>query len=107
MTPPPPPRPVAAAYSAPPRSSGARAETRAHLAPPGGLSDPAGTEEATVGEEAKSYGLTAGEYRTNNLLGVEITSGDVAAVIVALCSPVFAKTTGAQIPIDGGNDCVV
>ena len=31
---------------------------------------------------------------------------DVAAVIVR-CAPTFAKTTGAQIPIDGGNERVV
>ena len=43
-------------------------------------------------------------YKTNNLLGVEITSTDVARLIVALCSPAFMKTTGAQIPIDGGTD---
>jgi len=24
-----------------------------------------------------------------------------------LCGPLFAKTTGAQIPIDGGNDRVI
>jgi rhamnose utilization protein RhaD (predicted bifunctional aldolase and dehydrogenase)/NAD(P)-dependent dehydrogenase (short-subunit alcohol dehydrogenase family) len=56
---------------------------------------------------AASYGLTVEEYKTNNLLGVEVTSEDVAAVIVALCTPTFAKTTGAQIPVDGGNERVV
>jgi len=38
---------------------------------------------------------------------VSVTSADVAAVIVALCTPTFAKTTGAQIPIDGGNERIV
>ena len=47
------------------------------------------------------------EYKRNNLLGVEVASTDVAAVIVALCSPTFGKTTGAQIPVDGGNERVI
>ena len=32
-----------------------------------------------------------------------LTSRDVAE----LCGPLFAKTTGAQIPVDGGNDRVI
>jgi hypothetical protein len=31
----------------------------------------------------------------------------VAAVIVALAGPAFSCTTGAQIPVDGGNDRVI
>jgi NAD(P)-dependent dehydrogenase (short-subunit alcohol dehydrogenase family) len=58
-------------------------------------------------ERARHYGMTVEEYRRNNLLGVEITSRDVAALAVALCTPLFAKTTGAQIPIDGGNERVI
>jgi len=59
-------------------------------------------------EEAAAHpGLTIEEYRRNNLLAVEVTSEDVAAAIVALCSPSFAKATGAQAPVDGGNERVV
>jgi len=32
---------------------------------------------------------------------------DVAALAAELCGPLFAKTTGAQIPVDGGNDRVI
>jgi rhamnose utilization protein RhaD (predicted bifunctional aldolase and dehydrogenase)/NAD(P)-dependent dehydrogenase (short-subunit alcohol dehydrogenase family) len=56
---------------------------------------------------AKSYGLTVEAYRTNNLLGTEVTSRDVAELAAELCGPLFAKTTGAQVPVDGGNDRVV
>ena len=56
---------------------------------------------------AASYGLTVEEYRRNNLLRVEITSRDVAELAAELCGPLFAKTTGAQIPVDGGNERVV
>ncbi|MBI3314920.1 MAG: bifunctional aldolase/short-chain dehydrogenase [Candidatus Omnitrophica bacterium] len=58
-------------------------------------------------ERAKSYGLSVEEYKTNNLLKVEITSKDVAVLVCALAGGVFSKTTGAQIPIDGGNDRVI
>ncbi len=56
---------------------------------------------------AKHYGLSVEEYKTNNLLGTEITSHDVAELAVEMCGPLFAKTTAAQLPIDGGNDRVV
>jgi rhamnose utilization protein RhaD (predicted bifunctional aldolase and dehydrogenase)/NAD(P)-dependent dehydrogenase (short-subunit alcohol dehydrogenase family) len=56
---------------------------------------------------AQSYGLTTEDYIRNNLLGVEITTRDVANAVLALLGPTFAKTTGAQIPIDGGSDRVV
>jgi hypothetical protein len=58
-------------------------------------------------QRAKRYGLSVAEYKTKNLLKVEITSSDVAALVATLAGPAFAKTTGAQIPIDGGNDRVI
>ncbi|MBN4079321.1 bifunctional aldolase/short-chain dehydrogenase [Beggiatoa alba] len=56
---------------------------------------------------ARHYGMSVEEYKTKNLLKVEISSQDVAELACALCGPLFAKTTGAQIPIDGGNDRVI
>jgi rhamnose utilization protein RhaD (predicted bifunctional aldolase and dehydrogenase)/NAD(P)-dependent dehydrogenase (short-subunit alcohol dehydrogenase family) len=56
---------------------------------------------------AKHYGMTVDEYKTRNLLAVEIVSRDVADLACALAGPVFSKTTGAQVPIDGGNDRVI
>jgi rhamnose utilization protein RhaD (predicted bifunctional aldolase and dehydrogenase)/NAD(P)-dependent dehydrogenase (short-subunit alcohol dehydrogenase family) len=60
-----------------------------------------------IAERAASYGLTPDEYRRRNLLGSEVRSDHVAAAVVALCGPAFARTTGAQIPVDGGNERVV
>jgi rhamnose utilization protein RhaD (predicted bifunctional aldolase and dehydrogenase)/NAD(P)-dependent dehydrogenase (short-subunit alcohol dehydrogenase family) len=54
-----------------------------------------------------SYGISVEEYKARNLLGVEVTSKDVAALAVAMLGPIFAKTTGAQVPVDGGNDRVI
>jgi rhamnose utilization protein RhaD (predicted bifunctional aldolase and dehydrogenase)/NAD(P)-dependent dehydrogenase (short-subunit alcohol dehydrogenase family) len=56
---------------------------------------------------AASYGLSVEEYKTNNLLKVEVTSRDVAELAAELCGPLFAKTTGAQIPVDGGTVRVI
>jgi NAD(P)-dependent dehydrogenase (short-subunit alcohol dehydrogenase family) len=58
-------------------------------------------------QRASSYGITVDEYKAKNLLGVEITSRDVAALAMAMLGPAFAKTTGAQVPIDGGNERVI
>jgi rhamnose utilization protein RhaD (predicted bifunctional aldolase and dehydrogenase)/NAD(P)-dependent dehydrogenase (short-subunit alcohol dehydrogenase family) len=56
---------------------------------------------------AKHYGISIEEYKTNNVLKVSITSRDVAELAVEMCGPLFAKTTAAQVPIDGGNDRVI
>jgi len=64
------------------------------------------TDEVLTGR-AQHYGMTIEEYKTNNLLKTEVTSHDVAELAAELCGSLFAKTTAAQIPIDGGNDRVV
>lgn len=56
---------------------------------------------------ARHYGISVEAYKTNNVLRVEVTSRDVAALAAELCGPAFAKTTGAQIPVDGGNERVI
>ena len=56
---------------------------------------------------AASYRMTVEEYKTNNVLKVEVTSRQVAELAAEVCGPTFAGTTGAQIPIDGGNVRVI
>ncbi len=58
-------------------------------------------------KRAKHYGMTLQQYKTNNLLKVEITSRDVGEVVAELCGDHFRKTTGVQVPIDGGNNRVI
>ena len=58
-------------------------------------------------KRAKAYGLSVEEYKTNNILKTMIESRDVAAMVCAMAGPAFAKTTGAQVPIDGGNERVI
>ncbi len=63
--------------------------------------------DSVLKNRAKHYGLSVEEYKTNNLLKVEIVSKDVANLACTMAGPVFAKTTGAQVPIDGGNERVI
>jgi NAD(P)-dependent dehydrogenase (short-subunit alcohol dehydrogenase family) len=63
--------------------------------------------EEVLQARAKHYGLTVEEYKTNNILKVQVTSHSVAELAAELCSDLFANTTAAQIPIDGGNDRVI
>ena len=64
------------------------------------------TKEA-LERSAERYGLTVEQYKKRNLMKTEITSRSVGNSVVALASNAFAKTTGAQIPVDGGNDRII
>ena len=63
--------------------------------------------EEVLQARAKHYGLTVEEYKKRNILKTEVTSRDVAELAAELCGPLFAKTTGAQVPVDGGNERVI
>jgi len=62
---------------------------------------------AVLESRARHYGISVEQYKTNNVLKVEVTSRDVAELAAAMCGPLFAKTTAAQIPVDGGNERVI
>lgn len=64
------------------------------------------TPEA-LARSAARYGLSIDDYKRRNLMKTEILSTDVAAMICAMAGPAFAKTTGAQVSLDGGNDRVL
>ena len=63
--------------------------------------------EETLRSRAQHYGVSVEDYKTNNLLKVAIASCDVGELIAELCGPHFSKTTGAQVPIDGGNERII
>ena len=63
--------------------------------------------EEVLAQRARHYGLTVEQYKTRNVMKVEVTSHDVAELAAELCGPLFAKTTAAQIPVDGGDDRVI
>ncbi|MEE9271380.1 MAG: bifunctional aldolase/short-chain dehydrogenase [Candidatus Krumholzibacteria bacterium] len=85
----------------------APAGIRVNMIHPNNVFDTAIWTDEVLAERAKRYHMTVEEYKTNNLLRVDVTSADVAALTCEMVGPAFAKTTGAQVPIDGGNDRVI
>jgi rhamnose utilization protein RhaD (predicted bifunctional aldolase and dehydrogenase)/NAD(P)-dependent dehydrogenase (short-subunit alcohol dehydrogenase family) len=63
--------------------------------------------DEVLAARAKHYGLTVEQYKKNNVLKTEVTSRDVAELAAEMCGPLFAKTTAAQVPVDGGNERVI
>ena len=74
---------------------------------PHGVFDTALWNEELLQARAAQYGVTVDAYRRNNVLGREVASRDVGELVADLCGPGFACTTGAQIPIDGGNERII
>ncbi len=74
---------------------------------PDAVFDTAIWSDEVLQARADHYGMSVQDYKTRNLLKTEITSHDVAELVCELCGERFAKTTAAQIPVDGGNDRVV
>lgn len=64
------------------------------------------TPEA-LARSAQRYGLTVEAYKKRNLMQTEIRSRDVGRMVSAMAGSLFGKTTGAQVPVDGGNDRVI
>jgi NAD(P)-dependent dehydrogenase (short-subunit alcohol dehydrogenase family) len=63
--------------------------------------------EEVLASRARHYGMTVDEYKRNNVLRTEVGARDVAELAAEMCGPLFAKTTGAQVPVDGGNERVI
>lgn len=80
---------------------------RVNMVHPNAVFDTGIWTEEVLQSRAKHYGLSVDEYKRNNLLKREITSANVAELVRNLCTDAFARTTGAQIPIDGGNERVI
>jgi NAD(P)-dependent dehydrogenase (short-subunit alcohol dehydrogenase family) len=54
-----------------------------------------------IGQRAAAYGMTDAEYMSRNLLKREVTAEDVAQAFLSLA--LARNTTGAFLPVDGGN----
>ena len=80
---------------------------RVNIVHPNAVYDTALWTAEVLESRARQYGCTVDEYKTNNCLKTEVSSKDVAALVCAMVGPAFAKTTGAQVPIDGGNIRVI
>ena len=77
---------------------------RVQIVHPDNVFDTAIWTPEVLEQRAKCRGMTVDEYRRANSLRIEISSQDVAELVVTLCGSAFSKTTGAQIAIDGGSD---
>jgi hypothetical protein len=63
--------------------------------------------DEVIAARARHYDMTVEQYKSRNVMKVEITSADVAALAAEMCGPLFAKTTAAQVPVDGGDIRVI
>ncbi len=74
---------------------------------PDAIFDTAIWTDEVLNARAKHYGMSVEDYKRKNILKTELKSSDVADLAAAMCGKLFAKTTGAQLPVDGGNDRVI
>lgn len=74
---------------------------------PDAVFDTALWTDELLAERADRYGVTVEEYKHRNLMGIEITSADVARLVAETLGNSFSRVTGAHIPIDGGNNRVI
>jgi NAD(P)-dependent dehydrogenase (short-subunit alcohol dehydrogenase family) len=80
---------------------------RVNVVHPDAVFDTALWDDDLIATRAASYGMTPEAYRSRNVLGAEVSSEVVAKLVADLFGPGFARTTGAQIPVDGGNERVI
>ncbi len=80
---------------------------RVNVLHPNAVFDTAIWTDEVLRKRAASYGLSVEAYKTNNVLQCEVTSRHVAELACAMAGRLFACTTGAQLPVDGGNERVI
>ena len=85
----------------------ARDGIRINTIHPNAVYDTALWTDEVLASRAKAYNLSVEQYKRNNLLQTEVSSKDVAEMAAEMCGPLFAKTTAAQVPVDGGTEKLV
>jgi NAD(P)-dependent dehydrogenase (short-subunit alcohol dehydrogenase family) len=111
------PGPGAAAYSVPKAGLvqlvrvaalelGAR-QIRINIVHPDAVFDTALYTPEVLERSAARYGMSVEQYKKQNILGVKVRLQDVSNVICLLLGEAFSRTTGAQVPVDGGNMRVI
>lgn len=80
---------------------------RVNMLHPNAVFDTALWTDEVLEQRAHHYGMTVEQYKARNMLGIEVRSADVAALACAMAGSLFSRTTGAQVPIDGGNERVI
>ncbi len=84
-----------------------RDNIRVNVLHPNAVFDTGLWTDEVLASRAQSYGLSVDAYKRNNVLRTEVKSADVAELCAELCGPLFAKCTGLQVPVDGGNERVI
>ncbi|MBM89267.1 MAG: bifunctional aldolase/short-chain dehydrogenase [Gammaproteobacteria bacterium] len=80
---------------------------RVNAVHPNAVYDTAIWTEEVLAERAEHYGLSIEDYKTANVLKTEVRSADVAKAVALFAGGSLAKTTGSQLPVDGGNTRVI
>lgn len=80
---------------------------RVNVLHPNAVFDTAIWTDEVLASRAASYGLSVQDYRRRNVLNTEVTSRDVALMAALFAGRATSRTTGAQIPVDGGNERVI
>jgi len=80
---------------------------RVNVVHPNMVFDTSAWNGSVLSQRAKHYGMSVEDYKSNNVLRTDINSSHVAELVCTMTGPVFSKTTGAQVPIDGGNERVI
>jgi NAD(P)-dependent dehydrogenase (short-subunit alcohol dehydrogenase family) len=80
---------------------------RVNLIHPDAIFDTGIWSEEMLKARAAHYGMTVHQYKTRNVLGVELNSHYVGELVAEMLGSRFEKITGAQVPVDGGSDRVI
>jgi rhamnose utilization protein RhaD (predicted bifunctional aldolase and dehydrogenase)/NAD(P)-dependent dehydrogenase (short-subunit alcohol dehydrogenase family) len=80
---------------------------RVNVVHPDAVFDTALWTDEILQKRAGHYGMSVEAYKRRNVLHTEITSARVGELVAVMCSDAFGATTGAQVPVDGGNERVI
>ncbi|MBT7225437.1 MAG: SDR family oxidoreductase, partial [Gammaproteobacteria bacterium] len=80
---------------------------RVNVLHPNAVYDTAIWSEEVLASRAAHYGLSVEEYKQSNVLKTEVAAMDVAMAVTVFAGQSLSKTTGAQLPVDGGNERVI
>ncbi len=80
---------------------------RVNMVHPDAVFDTALWTPELLEKRAAHYGMSVESYKRRNLLRTEVTSAAVGRLVRSMADDTFACTTGAQVPIDGGNERVI
>ena len=77
---------------------------RVNMIHPDGVFDTGIWTEEVLQARAAHYGMSVQQYKTRNLLGIELDSHYIGELVAEMLGPRFEKITGAQFAVDGGTD---